>query len=209
MKKFIPNQIKIAALIVLLSIAPIQSQAQKMSLPLENKTSVKMEARGLQPPRFRSLDMMRIMVGAPMAAKAFGPTAAVEWSTRISHQNPLFAAGGISYLLETKQNNEGEIRDFYQVPIYLNIGFASKITKNWKASLAAGPVLRQIFESGESRSYAYGDLVASAGLDYEWINPLTGIGQSIGLRGTRMFGLANVRASAPIDSIYAGFAFDL
>lgn len=194
------------------------AQFDKKTIPTKNileegRISAITSESGLQPIRARSLEMIRVMVGTPINTKGIGPEVQAEWQTRLSHQNPLFASVGIGYLIETKQNTMGADRNFHQMPISINAGYSTRLAKSWKASLAAGPVLRQVFERGnareQNRSYSYGDLIASLGVDYEWLNTVRNSGQSVGLRASRMFGLANNPNAAPIDSVLVGFAFDL
>jgi hypothetical protein len=179
----------------------------------EGQTTVISAEESLQPIHMRSTDMMRLMLGAPVNSKGVGPAAQAEWLTRLSAQSPLYAAAGIGYVVETKPNSEGNTRNFHQLPIYLNLGYTARLVKGWKAALAAGPVLRQTFERGntieQNRTYAYGDLIASVGVDYEWIKPLTNSGQSVGIRASRMFGLADAAVATPVDTVLLGFAFDL
>ena len=153
------------------------------------------------------------MLGSAVNTGSVAPSVQVEWSTKLTQVNPLYASAGLGYLIQEKYQTDTLQKKYHQFPLFMSLGYATRLTQNWKASVASGPALRQIFERGNTaeqhHTYTYGDIVANLNLDYEWVDRFTGAGQSVGLRASRLFGVANANVSPAIDSLLLGLSFDL
>lgn len=194
------------------SFTKVDKNNQKNILS-ESKTQATAPDAWLQPVKGRSLEYLRLMMGTALNAKSVGPSVQAEWSLRLSQKSPFFVTSGIGYFIETKNNSLGSPRNFHNLPVLAAGGYSQKFYKNLRFNVLTGPVLRMSFERGtvreENHAYSYGDLMAAAGLDYEWTNNLTGDGRSVGLRASRYFGLSGRPEANAFDSLLASFTFDL
>lgn len=206
----------IALIVLLPSLSLAQNTFKKIETPDllgESKLSNLVYENGLQPIRNRSLTMMQVMLGTPATIRSVGPSAQVQWSRRMTYTSPVFLSMGLGYTQETKQNQLNQPRNFHHLPVFGTVGYRVRPLKSWIIGAEAGPALRMIMERGytleQEQNYSYGDLFAQVGLDYEWINEMTGSGRSLGLRVSRYFGLPDAAVAQPLDSYLAAFSWDL
>lgn len=158
----------------------------------------------------KSPSRMRYSVGGSLQGVPLGIAARAEFLRRF---NPLYLTLGTGYQAETIRDDEGEARNLHEIPGWANLGYSPKLWGRLHGSLEAGPAYRWILQRGftpqQSEDFAYPDFQSAMGLSMSWTRSSTNADREVGIRWSRLWGIADRPTAAQRDFVFASLTWDL